>query len=86
MVRAGEHALVTIGREVRPFTCHVCAGKVFVGHNVKLNTAVANRLSDKFAESAVSLACQSCGYVHTFVTGFVQLWPQKDGYPHRPAT
>ena len=86
MVKAGEHALVTIGRQARPFSCHVCDGKIFAGHKVKLSTAVANRLSDTFAESAVSLVCQSCGYVHTFVSGSVQLWQQEDGYPQRPAT
>lgn len=86
MVKAGEHALVTIGREGRLFTCFVCDCKVFAGHNVKLNTAITYRLGDKFADSAVSLVCQGCGYVHMFVPGLVQLWPEKDGYPPRPAT
>jgi hypothetical protein len=45
MVKAGEHAFVTTGREARPFTCYVCEGKVFVGQNVKLNTAIAYRLA-----------------------------------------
>lgn len=86
MVKVGTHALVTTGRERRPFTCHVCEGKVFTGHNVKLNTAVAYRLSAAFADSAVSLVCQGCGYVHTFIPGHVQMWPEKDGYPAQPAT
>jgi hypothetical protein len=81
MVKRGERALVTTGRDVRPFTCHVCDGKVFAGHKVKLNTAIAYQLGDTFAESAVSLVCRGCGYVHTFVPGLVQLWPEKDGYP-----
>lgn len=81
MVKRGERALVTTGRQARPFTCQVCDGTVFVGHNVKLNTATAYRLGDRFAETAISLVCQGCGYVHTFVPGQVQLWAEKDGYP-----
>jgi ornithine carbamoyltransferase len=83
-LRPGDRALVTIGDARQPVTCHLCQGKVFVGYNVKLNTPTAYRLRDRFAESAISLVCQGCGYVHTFVPGFVQLWPEKDGYPASP--
>ena len=81
MVKRGERALVTVGPDRRPFSCHVCEGQVFAGHNVKLNTPIAYRLGDRFADSAASLVCQGCGYVHTFIPGFVQLWPEQDGYP-----
>ena len=81
MARSGEPVLVTIGAERRRFTCHVCQGTVFSGFNVKLNTAVAYRLSDKFAEDAISLACSDCRYIHTFLPGQVQVWKVHDGYP-----
>jgi hypothetical protein len=81
MVKQGEPALVTVGRQRRPFACHVCEGTVFGAHKVQLNTAVAYRLGDQFADSAISLACQGCGYLHTFVPGLLELWPAKDGYP-----
>jgi hypothetical protein len=80
MVKRGEPALATIGREARPFTCHVCDSKVFTAQHVKLFRTIAP-LTTPLAASAVSLVCQGCGYVHTFVPGHVQLWPEKDGYP-----
>ena len=39
MPKSGDPALVTIGRQARPFTCHVCEGVVFAGYKVKLNLA-----------------------------------------------
>jgi hypothetical protein len=59
----------------------VCQGAVFSGFNVKLNTAVAYRLRDQFAEDAISLVCSDCRYVHTFFPGAVQVWKVRDGYP-----
>ena len=81
MARSGEPVLVTIGSGLRRFTCHVCQGAVFSGHKVKLNTAVAYRVGDRFAEDAISLVCSDCQYVHTFFPGAVQVWEVHDGYP-----
>jgi hypothetical protein len=80
-VKQGHPALVTIGQQRLQFTCHVCSSKVFAGYNVKLNTATAYRLGDQFAESAINLACQDCGYIHAFLHGKVQVWPVENGYP-----
>jgi hypothetical protein len=73
MPRSGDPVVVTVGRQARPFTCHVCQSGVFAGYNVKLNTAVGFTIGARFAESAISLVCQGCRYVHTFVPGLVQL-------------
>ncbi|HXB48058.1 MAG TPA: hypothetical protein VNW50_09880 [Streptosporangiaceae bacterium] len=81
VARSGEPVLVTIGSGRRRFTCHVCQGTVFSGYKVKLNTAVAYRLGDQFAEDGISLVCSDCRYVHTFVPGAVQVWKVRDGYP-----
>jgi hypothetical protein len=85
MPKSGESALVTIGHDARPFICYVCASAVFAGYNVRLNTAVGYTIGSRFAESAISLVCQGCRYVHTFLPGMVQLWEQSAGYPQRPA-
>ena len=80
-VKQGEPALATVGRQRRPFSCHVCEGTVFGAHKVQLNTAVAYRLADQLADTAISLACQGCGYLHTFMPGMLELWPANEGYP-----
>jgi hypothetical protein len=79
--RSRERVVVTIGASRRPFVCYVCEGSVFTGLRVKLNSAVAYRLADRFAEDAISLVCADCQYVHTFVPGAVQLWEEQVGYP-----
>lgn len=81
MPRSGEPVLVTIGAARGRFTCHVCGGTVFSGFNVKLNTAVAYRVGDLFAEDTINLVCSDCRYVHSFFPGAVQLWAVRDGYP-----
>lgn len=81
MPKSGDPVLVTIGAARRPFACHVCQGSVFAGYQVRLNTTVAYRLADQFAEEAISLVCSDCRYVHSFVPGSVQLWDVRDGYP-----
>jgi hypothetical protein len=57
---------------------------VFTGLRVKLNTAIAYRLGDQFAEDAISLVCDGCRYVHTFLPGAVQVWEEQAGYPEVP--
>jgi RNase P subunit RPR2 len=78
VAHSGERVVVTIGHSRRRFICHVCESKVFTGLRVKLNTAIAYRLGDQFAEDAISLVCDGCRYVHTFLPG------EQAGYPEVP--
>jgi hypothetical protein len=82
--KQGDRVLVTIGKARRPFACPVCGGTVFTAYKVRLNTAVAYRIGDQFGEQAISLICASCGYIHTFIDGSLEVWAYKDGYPEAP--
>jgi RNase P subunit RPR2 len=84
VARSGERVVVTIGHNRRRFICYVCESKVFTGSRVKLNSPVAYRLGDQFAEDAISLVCADCRYVHTFLPGAVQVWEEQAGYPEMP--
>lgn len=79
MSRQGN--LVTICDDRRPFSCHVCGGILFVDREVKVNTSAAELFDFGWANaSGTGLVCQTCGYLHTFLSG-VQLWVPEDGYP-----
>jgi hypothetical protein len=81
---SGKPVLVTLGQQQRPFTCFVCAGKLFVSREIKLNTSGAEFFGMEWAnESGTGLVCDGCGYVHTFVRGAVELWKADGGYPAR---
>jgi len=72
--------LVTVFR--RPFRCHVCEGQTFVDREVKLNTSGMEFLNLAWANaSAIGLICLTCGYVHLFVEGPMELWKEEGGYP-----
>jgi len=63
-------------------TCVVCRGRTFWNREIKLNTTGMEFLDLGWAnESAVGLVCASCGYVHEFLGGMVELWKADGGYP-----
>jgi hypothetical protein len=75
-------SLVTIGAGRRRFSCPVCTGNLFYDREIKLNTTGAEFFNMGWAnESAAGLVCQQCGYLHTFVSGSVELWQSDHGYP-----
>jgi hypothetical protein len=72
--------LATVFRQ--PFQCHVCEGRTFLDREVKLNTSGMEFLGLAWANpSAVGLVCLTCGYVHLFVEGPLELWKEDGGYP-----
>jgi hypothetical protein len=75
-------SLVTVGNDRQPFTCTVCRGNLFYDREIKLNTTGAELFNMGWAnESADGLVCAGCGYLHTFVSGSVELWKASGGYP-----
>ena len=76
-------SLVTLGKRRVPFACLVCRGELFYQREIKLNTTGAEFFNMAWANaSADGLVCESCGYLHTFVAGSVELWKPDGGYPH----
>jgi hypothetical protein len=74
--------LVTFGQGRQPFNCTVCQGTLFSAREIKLNTTGAELFNMGWANaSADGLACQGCGYLHTFVSGHAELWKPDGGYP-----
>jgi hypothetical protein len=72
--------LATVAR--RPFECHVCQGRTFHDREVKLNTTGMEFLNLAWANaSAIGLICLTCGYVHLFMEGPMELWEEDGGYP-----
>jgi hypothetical protein len=60
----------------------VCNGTLFYDREIKLNTTAAEAFSMSWEnEPADGLVCQRCGYLHTFVSGSVELWEPDGGYP-----
>jgi hypothetical protein len=54
----------------------------FYDREIKLNTTGAELFNLGWAnQSAVGLVCDGCGYVHTFVSGSVELWKPDGAYP-----
>lgn len=79
---AKPESLVTVGDGRHPFSCTVCRGNLFVNREVKLNTSGAEFFNLGWAnESAIGLVCQQCGYLHTFISGAIELWKPDHGYP-----
>jgi hypothetical protein len=77
-------ARVTVGQGRQPFACTVCRGELFSVREIKLNTTGAEFFNMGWANaSADGLVCDGCGYVHTFVSGSVELWQSEGGYPER---
>lgn len=75
-------SLVTVGAGRHRFACTVCQGNLFYDRQIKLNTTGAEFLGMGWAnESADGLVCGECGYLHTFVSGSVELWKPEGGYP-----
>ena len=75
-------SLVTVGPRRQPFACTVCRGQLFSAREVKLNTTGAEFFNMGWANaSADGLVCDGCGYLHTFVSGAVELWKPDGGYP-----
>jgi hypothetical protein len=67
--------LVTFGEGRQPFTCTVCGGELFTSREVKLNTTGAELFNLGWANaSANGLVCEGCGYLHTFVSGSIEMW------------
>jgi hypothetical protein len=74
--------LVTVGQGQHSFSCTVCRGNTFYAREIKLNTTGAELFNLGWAnQSADGLVCDGCGYVHTFVSGSVELWKPDGGYP-----
>ena len=79
---SGSPSLVTIGAGRLRFACPACKGNLFYDRQIKLNTTGAEFFNMGWAnESADGLVCQRCGYLHTFVSGSVELWQPDGGYP-----
>lgn len=75
-------SLVTVGPGRNPFTCSICNGTLFYSREIKLNTTGAEFFNMGWAnESADGLACAQCGYLHTFMSGAIELWKADGGYP-----
>jgi hypothetical protein len=75
-------SLVTFGQGRQPFACSVCQGTLFGVREIKLNTSGAEFFNMGWANaSADGLVCEGCGYLHTFVSGSVELWKPDGGYP-----
>jgi hypothetical protein len=79
---AQKPSLVTIGPNRQPFACLACRGDLFYSREIKLNTTAAEFFNMSWAnQSADGLVCEQCGYVHSFVSGSVELWEPAGGYP-----
>jgi hypothetical protein len=85
MAKPGDRILVTIGRDRRPFGCHVCGGSVFEGYALDLSKIASFTSGLNMPGRGISLCCVGCRYMHMFLEGFLQVWPVADGYPVRPA-
>jgi hypothetical protein len=74
MARVPKGTLVTLGPERRPFQCLVCGGKLFRDKDVEVDTHF-------IGTPATGLACMTCGYLHIFMDGKIDMWRPDLGYP-----
>jgi predicted nucleic-acid-binding Zn-ribbon protein len=64
----------------RRVTCLICGADQFVERQIQLNTSAAELFELSWAnKSATGLICTSCGYVHEFVGGALQLYEPGPG-------
>jgi hypothetical protein len=84
MAKPGDRILVTIGRDRRPFSCHVCGGSVFEGFALDFSKIASFRSSLTMPGRGISVCCVGCRYMHMFLEGLLQVWPVADGYPAPP--
>ncbi len=79
---ARKASLVTLGSARHPFQCHVCQGQLFVERSVQLNTSGMEFLGIEWANrGATGLICETCGYVHLFMSDSIGMWEPDGGYP-----